>query len=154
MVYFITGPICSGKPTCLLRIYNSLNCGDGFYNTRRYINNQYIGQDLIHLATGKSIPFSRIRGYTPVDWDETESFYEHSFSKRGLTFAKDIANGILKRHRVAFIDELGPLELKGRGLFICFKKLCKANLDIYTVCRSSCVKPVTVLFKIKEYFIL
>lgn len=154
MVYFITGPVCSGKSTRLLGIYNSLNCGEGFYNIRSYINNQCIGQDLIQMSTGKSIPFSRISGYIPEDWDETECFHNYSFSKKGLDFAESIADSILKNHKVAFIDELGPLELKKQGLYSCFNILYRANLDIYTVCRNICVQPVLKLFGIEDYKVI
>ncbi len=154
MVYIITGPVGSGKSTRLLSLYKSIKCGEGFYNIRRYINNQCIGQDLIQMSTGKSMPFSRIRGYIPEDWDETACLYDYSFSKRGLTFAENIAESVLKSHMVAFIDELGPLELKGLGLFSCYKKLCAAKLDIYTVCRNYCVQPVLELFEIEDYEVI
>ncbi|MDD4296762.1 MAG: nucleoside-triphosphatase [Ruminiclostridium sp.] len=154
MVYFVSGTVCSGKTTRLLSIYNRLSCGDGFYNIRHHTNNQYVGQDLIHISTGESIPFSRIRECIPYGWDETVCFDNYSFSKKGLVFAGGIVDGILRSHKVAFIDELGPLELKGQGLYSCFKKLYRANLDIYAVCRSSCVKPISELFEIKNFTIL
>jgi len=152
MIYFITGAIDSGKSTKLLSIYKALQKGDGFYNVRRYKQRKTIGQDIVHLSTAKSIPFSRIDGFIPKDWDESEHFMNYSFSKQGLDFTKDIVNQIItKKIKVAYIDELGSLELQKQGLYEYFKILVLQDIDIYAVCRTSCLKPVIDLFDILDY---
>ena len=79
----------------------------------------------------------------------------YSFSERGLTFAAVIIDKILKNgHKTAFIDELGPLELSGRGLFHSYGKMLKCDIDIYTVCRDIYVRPVTELFAISEFRVI
>jgi len=152
MIYFITGEIGSGKSTKLSSIYKALQNGDGFYNVRRYQQTMTIGQDIVHLSTGKSMPFSRIDGFIPEDWDESEHFMNYSFSKQGLHFTKDIMNRIInKKIKIAYIDELGNLELQKQGLYHYFEILLLQDIDIYVVCRISCLKSVIELFHISDY---
>ena len=151
MVYFITGPICSGKSAKLMSLYESTRSGDGFRNIRRFAEGEMIGQDIIQLSTGKAVPFSRITGAIPEGWDEAAFYVKYSFSQSGLSFAGEIIETVIRDHAPrAFIDELGPLELRKKGLYQPFTKLMQTDIELYAVCRDDCVKDVIALFSISE----
>ena len=155
MIYFITGHIGCGKSTKLLSMYQSLSIGDGFYNIRRYNGNQTIGQDIVHVSTGNYIPFSRIDGFIPRHWHEAGRYRNYSFSKDGLAFTNKIIQQLLDTNEtIAYIDELGHLELKKEGLYHQFNALLQANFDIYVVCRNNCLNAIIDLYNISEFTII
>ena len=154
MVYFITGGVRSGKSRRLLALYEKNGAGDGFRNLKVYKDNEYIGQDIVRLSTGESAPFSRRKGHFPEGWDGIYGFGEYSFSRSGLIFAEGIIDSILNDPAPAYIDELGPLELSGRGLCDGFTRLLGTGKDIYAVVRSRCLEDVISKFCITGYIAL
>jgi len=152
MVYFITGPIGSGKSAKLVSLYESTRSGDGFYNVKRFAGDEAIGQDIVQLSTGKAVPFSRIHGAIPEGWDEESRYVKYSFSREGLLFARGIIDAAIQKHASkVYVDELGPLEMQKKGLYHSFARLLQTDIDIVSVCRDACVKDVIALFSISEY---
>ena len=154
MIYIISGVINSGKSTCLVSLYNSLNIGDGFYNSKIYKESEYIGQEIVCLSNELHRPFSFLLGYIPPKWDEIYRFKDYSFSASGVHFAESIINREIKNAHPFFIDELGPLELQGKGLYNGFYELLKTDKDIYAVIRKQCINDIIEEFNVKEYKIL
>jgi nucleoside-triphosphatase THEP1 len=69
------------------------------------------GFDIIDLATGESRPLCRTQG--PDDWQSQGPF---RFSPDGLAFGlRALAEALRRDADVIFVDEVGPLELHGRG---------------------------------------
>lgn len=154
MVHFITGPVGAGKSTKLLRIYESMHSGDEFYNVRCYKGGETIGQDIVHMQSGNRIPFSRVEDSIPENWDEEVRFMNYSFSKKGFEFAGNIINIIAQNNlQTAFIDELGPLEIQKEGLYVHFSRLLRRNIDLYVVCRDTCINKIIDLFSISNFTI-
>jgi len=152
MVYFITGPIGSGKSAKLVSLYESTRSGDGFYNIKRFTEGEMIGQDIVQLSTGKAVSFSRIDGAIPEGWDEESRYGKYSFSQEGLSFTRGILEEAIQKHALrVFVDELGPLEMQKKGLYHSFARLLQADIDIVSVCRDACVKDIIALFSIPEY---
>ena len=155
MIYLITGPVGSGKSTRLFDLYrtmsamqSAISC-DGFYNLRLYEHGKSIGQDLVHMSTGNRVPFSRVDNAIPEGWVEATRYRKYSFSKRGLQFAESIMEQMAENHAdKAFIDELGPLELKKEGLYHGFQRLAACNIDVYAVCRDGCVGAMVALLQL------
>jgi nucleoside-triphosphatase THEP1 len=154
VVYIITGGVCSGKSNYLLAVYNILKDGDGFYNKKVFEGGQYIGQDIIRLSTGEKYRFSVLKNHKPQNWDEYYTLQEYSFSQTGLTVAADIINHMLDDKNPAFIDELGPLELCEKGLYLSFKNLLCTKKDIYVVVRNQCLFEILEKFNITEYAVI
>lgn len=154
MVYFITGPVNSGKSNLLLSLYNKQKSGDGFYNRKVISKTGYTGQDIVWLSTGVSMPFSVLQEHIPKDWDETYSYKDYSFSRSGLCFTEIIIDKILNNREKAFIDEIGPLELNGKGIYKGFCRLLQSEKDIYAVVRDKCLPDIINKFNIEKYHVI
>lgn len=115
MIYLLTGPVGGGKTTYLKEVVQTLSSSelsvDGFLNVRLLEDEGTMGYDLYDLKLGASIPFLRKQG--EADWDRTGDYF---FLPQGLETAFRIV-ARCKRSDLLVIDEIGPLELKGRGLW-------------------------------------
>jgi nucleoside-triphosphatase THEP1 len=154
MIYIITGEINQGKTEKALSIF-SCKRGDGFISRKTFKNNIFNGYEIVRLSTGESIPLACRSDSTPLLWDEIYTVGSFSFSKKGFTFAESIADEIIKGDaNPVFIDEIGPLELEGKGFFKILQKLLLTEKDIYITVRKSCLNDVIGAFKLEKYEII
>ena len=155
MVHFITGAINIGKSTRLLGIYRSLKKGDGFYNRNIYRGNVFAGQEIVHLATEESEPFSYREGFIPENWQEECRYGAFSFSRSGLEFGREIIKKALCfRIEPLFIDEIGPLELQGEGFHDIFSSLINTSVEIYVVVRQNSLDDVIREFPTVKFMLI
>ena len=155
MVNIITGEINTGKTTKLLSLYSEKKLGDGFVTLKIYSNSRYIGQKLMRLSTGEETCFSFKDEYLPVGWDEECRYDIYSFSKKGITFAENIIEDVIRRRlNPVFIDEIGPLELQCKGFYNVFYRSLSECKDIYFTVRTSSLDDVIIAFGIKDYDII
>jgi nucleoside-triphosphatase THEP1 len=154
MIYIITGEINQGKTEKALSIYN-LTRGDGFITRKILKNNTFYGYEIVRLSSSESIPLAFKSGSTPLMWDEIFTTGSFSFSKKAFAFAESIAEEIIEGDaNPVFIDEIGPLELEGKGFVTILNKLLLTDKDIYITVRKSCLEDVIALFKLKRYEII
>ena len=156
MVNIITGEIDSGKTTKILQIYNATRCGDGFITKKIYINGTNAGQEIVRLSTGEGLVFSLKKCFIQEDWNERHSYYDYSFSEKGLKFAEEIIeSSIVKGIQPIYIDEIGPLEIcYEQGLYNTFVNVLSGEKEIFVSVRYDCLEMFIKKFEIKENFIL
>lgn len=152
MIHLITGAVNQGKSTGLLEIYRRLGTGDGFYNRRILQGNETIGQAIIHMATGASCVLAYDDRFVPVGWRAACHYGPFSFSREGLDFGCQILetaldNGITP----VFIDEIGPLELAGKGFDAIMARVVQQATDVYVVMRESCIGEVIRKYGLEQY---
>ena len=155
MIFLITGAVNQGKSTYLLNLYQRLSQGDGFYNRKIYDQNRFIGQEIIHLATGEARLLSIIDGFQSPKWCEECHYGRFSFSKEGLDFGRNIIHNALSRQiQPIFIDEIGPLEICGKGFSKILTILLSSSIELYLVVREKCLDSVLNKFEITDYNII
>lgn len=121
MIFILTGPVNSGKTTFLKRVIEELKRQkfklDGFLSEAILENQEKIGYDLLDLGSERIIPFIRKSGRQ--DWPRIGPFF---FIPEGLSWAKKI---ILRSREaeILVVDEIGPLELSGKGLWPVLEKV-------------------------------
>ncbi len=115
MIFILTGPVHSGKTTFLKKLIQKLEQGelkmDGFLSESRWKDREISGYDLMDLNEGKSHPFIRKTG--EKNWDRVGPFY---FLPETLALARQIIRRAQDAD-ICVIDEVGPLELSGKGLW-------------------------------------
>ncbi|MFO7979474.1 MAG: nucleoside-triphosphatase [Candidatus Aminicenantes bacterium] len=136
MIFILTGPRHSGKTSLLKRIVDSLISDsvpiDGFLSFSAYHNDHIIGYDLFDLKKQLSLPFIRKKG--KEHWDQVGSYY---FVPLGLAYAKEIISQS-EKSSLLIVDELGPHELKGKGLWPELRKIIsKSHKNLLLVVRKS-----------------
>lgn len=120
MIFILTGPVHSGKTTLLKKVLPELKEGKlricGFLSEVVLKNDKIIGYDLFDLKEEKTLPFIRRSGEKA--WQKIGSFY---FIPEGLAEASKI---ILcgRDADILVVDEVGPLELAGKGLWPALKQ--------------------------------
>jgi nucleoside-triphosphatase THEP1 len=140
VIYILTGPIHSGKTTFLKKITLELKHQrfkiDGFLSEPLWDNQKIIGYDLLDLREDKSCPFIRKAG--EKEWDKIGPFYF-------IPETMDIAKDIIKRAQnsdICVVDEVGPLELSGKGLWPVLKEALSKSQPQYLL-----VVRITILEK-------
>ena len=121
MILILTGTVHSGKTTFLKRVVYELKKQkieiDGFLSETVLENQEVIGYDLCDIKKEEAIPFIRKEGER--DWQRIGPFF---FIPQGLTRAKEIIfRG--KESALLIVDEVGPLELGGKGLWPALKEV-------------------------------
>ena len=115
MIFVLTGPVHSGKTSLLrklVREWSEQGIGlDGFLSLAVFENEAHIGYDLFDLMRKKRRPYLRKEG--AANREKVGPFF---FISEALEAAKKI---ILRwrRKNLLIIDEVGPLEIQGRGIW-------------------------------------
>jgi nucleoside-triphosphatase THEP1 len=129
--------------------------GDGWVSGKIFLNEEFIGYEIQRLSTNEKLPLAYKKEYVPSGWDEIYTIGPFYFSKRAFEFAGRIIDEIIEKNiNPVFIDEIGPLELQGKGFCPMLEKILKTPKDVYIAVRSYCVEDVVNRFEIKNYEII
>ena len=115
MIDILTGPVRSGKTTLLRRIVQELRNRDfrvgGFLSLSVLRGGKVSGYDLLVLTEGRSFPFLREKG--GKIWERIGPFFF-------IPATLEKARGLILQEKdtdIFIVDEVGPLELEGKGLW-------------------------------------
>jgi len=112
------------------------------------------GYELERLSTGIRVPLALLHTSITPDWDHECFQGSFSFSRNGLQFARSAIDEIIaKGISPLFIDELGPMELKGNGLTN-VHKVIGFDKDVYIAVRDRYLSRIVERFAIKHYEII
>ena len=121
----MTGPVHSGKTTLLKKMTQKLKQQelkiDGFLSESKWKDQKILGYDLLDLSEEKSHPFIRKKGRK--GWEKKGPFY---FIPETLALAKQIIRRASSTD-ICVIDEVGPLELSGKGLWTALKEALQTH---------------------------
>ncbi len=151
MVTFIAGPVNSGKTTRMAALYKEKG-GDGVLCPKHMENGTHRGYNLVHLTTSESLPFARFTDSVPIKWDEAFRFGPYSFSERAQEkAAKIIESAIQTNTSPIFLDEIGPVELEGRGFAPLLRSLLNSERNAIVSVREFLLEQIINFFEIKNY---
>ena len=131
MIFILTSPVHSGKTTLLKRVVQEFKrkklVVDGFLSEAVFRGQERIGYDLFDLKKGKSIPLIRRAG--KKDWQKVGSYF---FVPSGLEEAQRIISRS-KNSDICVVDEVGPLELSGKGFWPAMKPILFPPLTTFLI---------------------
>jgi len=141
MILALTGPVHSGKTSLLKRFVDDLKGHgvrvDGFLSLAVAKGGEILGYDLFDLRSEKAIPFIRKKGQPK--WQRIGAYF---FIPEALEKAQQ---KVLETSEEDFlvIDEIGPLEVQGRGIWpaLC-SILTKPSVRCLVVVRDSLLPDV------------
>lgn len=126
--------------------------GDGFISSKRFSGGIPSGYDIVRLSTGEAMSLCVKGDSIPADWDEIDTAGSYSFSGKAIRFAESIIDEILERNiEPVYLDEIGTLELDGRGFSPLLRKVLETERDIFMAVRMNCVQNVISQFNIENY---
>jgi len=139
VINILTGPVHSGKTTFLknsIPILREKNLGiDGYLSEAAWENKEFIGYDLVDLKENRHLPFIRKQGQQ--EWLRIGHFF---FLPETLDIAKIIIRRS-KKEGLCVVDEVGPLELKGKGVWPALEDvLMIPEQDLLLVVREAILK--------------
>lgn len=121
MIHILTGPVHSGKTTLLRDVTTQLKNQNidvaGFLCLYTEENAQFIGYDLFDLKRELRTPFIRKEGNK--FWQRIGPYF---FIPESLDHAQNMIR-LSTNADVCVVDEVGPLELEGKGLWPALKKV-------------------------------
>lgn len=154
-IIIVSGEIEEGKTTFLLKLIPLLKDKGlrlkGFVAKGIHDKDRRIGYDLEDLDNGNSIPF--IRKTVAKDTFRHGKYY---FSEKGIEFGNRIFDSIGSSNTDLFIiDEVGPVELKGKGWSAGIEELIHNNcIPQMWVVRKSLVKKVIRQWNIGDVMLI
>jgi nucleoside-triphosphatase THEP1 len=139
MILVLAGAVHSGKTTFLKNLLPSLEalrlpvCG--YLSPSVMVEGRILGYDLLDVRKGQAIPFLRMEG--EAGWQKVGSYF---FLPGGLEAATAAIRGH-KPGETLIVDEVGPMELSGRGIWPALKEaLLKPSSNCLLVVRKPLVR--------------
>jgi nucleoside-triphosphatase THEP1 len=155
MIYLVTGVIDSGKTQKMRSLYRESGKGDGFISPKSFERSTFVGYDIMRLSSQKRKPLAYLLDFIPPHWDEAYRYGRFSFSRSALLFAEEIISDILlNRIDPVYIDEIGPLELEGKGFYEILQVLLQTERTIYISIRSSLIEEIVQTFGLEKYKVI
>ena len=135
MILVLTGVVHSGKTTFLKNFLPSLEALQlpvcGYLSPLVMVEGRAAGYDLFDIRKGQAIPFLRTEG--EAGWPKVGPYF---FLPAGL----EAAETAIRSHRpgeILIVDEVGPMELSGRGVRSALKEaLSKPSVYCLLVVRK------------------
>lgn len=141
MVYVLSGPVHAGKTSFLKKLTSALkktNIPVYGYLSLSLWEDQYLkGYDLYEIEHDAVFPFIRRKGHP--EWEKIGSFF---FQPAALDKAKKIILNAGLKKGVCLVDEIGPLELSGKGVWQAVKEALagtSSQMDFLFVIREGLV---------------
>lgn len=139
----------------LFRVAPGTGSAYGLVSRKIFGESGHRGYEGLVLTTGETFPIALHYEYIPPDWDELYRLGPYSFSERGFLRAATVFSPQnISDKNPLFLDEIGPLELSGRGFYSIAAAILRLKKDIYITSRPSCVDPIIEKFGIKNYNII
>lgn len=140
MILILTGPVQSGKTRFLAAIVAGLDLAKtavaGFLSPAVYEGGRLIGYDLCVLGRDKNVPYLRKQG--EPGWERVGPYF---FIPEALQAARRM---ILESRPgdLMVVDEVGPLELAGGGLWSSLEPVLRSGARrCLLAVRASCLEP-------------
>jgi len=119
-IYMLIGDVNSGKSSVLSKWVDEYKeegrLVGGVLAPAHWFKGEKVYYDAIDIETGKRHIFASTK---PIS--EAEAFGRFWFSKRGKQLAERAITKIKENYDVGIVDEIGSLELEGKGLARAFK---------------------------------
>ena len=154
-VIILTGNVGQGKTTYLVELIEILRSRNvklsGFTAKGIHLKNERIGYDLENISSGESCTF--IRKNPSAGWFRHGKYH---FNPEGVIFGNKILDEAAQSSKnLLIIDEVGPVELKGRGWSEGIGRIV-SNTDIIQlwVVRSHILKRVIRNWRIGDIMII
>jgi len=156
VIRVLSGAVNSGKTSHLrLETEKLPRCG-GFLSPKVFQNEQCIGYDLFFLRSREQIPFIRKKAYCDPREELEERLGDFGFYNSGFNAARRELKALSREdaNLPVFIDELGPIELKGsgylHGVLVVLQKMHNITLCI----RTKMVNDMTDKLNIDKYMLI
>jgi nucleoside-triphosphatase THEP1 len=149
-VFIISGTIEEGKTTLLNKIADELRLNnisiDGFTSPRVFDGKETIGYNIKPLTTGREIKFLRMGEIQTLDKQIGRFRIQPEGLEEGIGILRNCTTA-----EVVIVDEVGRLEIEGRGWDIGIKKILYENSVVIMSVREEFIADMTTYYNIRNY---
>ena len=153
MVYLISGKKNEGKTTKLKQLFEEKKNAFGFIAEKVNDCGRVTTYNLVDLTTGEKRILARLASLPlPEDWGEDFSHGPFIFSLSGFEWARKLFMSATNAGAENFfIDELGKLELDGKGHAELIRSALESGITLYITIRDMNVDDAVKVFDIKDF---
>ncbi len=151
-ITIVTGEIDSGK-TAWMQSRAEAEGRVSWLSVKVFAEYEFIGYDLHMTPTGGTIPLARAdsAGGAPSDWFRFRRFW---FNPEAFTGAQYFFNRQSAADSTFILDEVGPLEMEGKGFAPLLEKLLKSGASLMLSVRPSLVEEAQRRFSFEAHEIV
>ena len=114
---------------------------------------QRVGSNALDLLTGQEAPFARLSHRNPLK--EGDKVGDYTISRDGILFACNaIERAVESTCDLVVIDEVGPLELQGKGLMPAVESALASAINVLIIVRSSLREALQKHFSDYEFTVI
>ncbi|MGB7594039.1 MAG: nucleoside-triphosphatase [Erysipelotrichaceae bacterium] len=156
----ITGAVDAGKTMTLIGLFNSKprQSAEGFATIKRFSeqDGSFIGYDLRILSTGEEISFIWLKEKYHDEFDDHFDFNRFVFAQSGFDIGtRIISEAVLDAAvRDLFIDEIGPLEIMGKGFSNALRNALDSDKNVTITINEKNVDAFVRCYQIDRYQIV
>jgi len=156
MVYLISGKRDEGKTTRLKQLFNEQKKAFGFVAEKVNDCGRVTTYNLVNLSNRETCVLARLASLPLLEgWGEDFTHGPFRFSYSGFQWAKQVLNSAVNAGgNTFFIDELGKLELNGKGHAELIKSALKTGMNLYISIRDVNVDDAVKAFNIGEHTLI
>ena len=155
VVNIITGKINGGKTTRLIAAYEKSGVGEGFALIKKMEGTIVHSYNARQLSSGEERLLILRDCWLTDDFDERCRIGPYYFSDSVLNWIEDeIRKAVDMGITPIFLDEIGKLEVMGKGYDAVLRVLLKSEIDIYVTIRENLVEMVLHHYQISTYNIM
>lgn len=151
MVSFITGPMNSGKTTRLKQVHSELG-GDGFLMIKVMRQNKVHSYKARRLSSGEEGLLVIRDIWKDSTFQEACRIGPYCFSEEVLSWIEKTMYQLLDLDvEPLYLDEIGQLELEGKGFATILSRLIERDKRIYVTAREDLIPKLVACFSIDEW---
>jgi len=156
MVHIMTGSVNSGKTARMRELLQSIPGADGILSEKLFDGACFHGYRVTHPATGDSRELALLEEFYSGQFAEACRIGRYVFSREALRFAREILLRLTVDDATLaiFLDEAGPLELRGEGFSDILPILLACGKDLYITVRSTCLERFMAQYEICEHLLI
>jgi len=156
MVYLIRGKRDEGKTTKLKQLYEEQKNAFGFIAEKVYDCGRVTTYNLINLSNREICVIARLTSLPLIEgWGEDFTHGPFRFSYAGFEWARQLLKTATEAGADSFfIDELGKLELDGKGHAELIGNALKTDMDLFISIRDINVEDAVKTFSIGKHTLI
>ncbi len=153
MIHIVTGRIDSGKTTRMLTLHEQLG-GDGFVSIKHMGADGPLRYECQRLSSGERFTLA-VRTASNEPSPAASTLGPYRFFLEATKRVENVMSALVERRiEPLFLDEVGPLELRGDGFDAVVSLLVDSCLDVYLSVRQSALEQVIEQYGITNYRIV
>lgn len=155
-VNIVTGEVNAGKTARMRELFRQSAKADGILSEKIFDREGFRGYRLVRLQGGETMELALSEAAYHGQFTESCRLGPFVFSEEAFRFGTGTMERLCADPLVGalFLDETGPLELRGKGFSGVIPAMLRSGKELYITVRSDCLQEFLRKFEIADYLLL